>query len=225
MRAKLFRKNKQWKALPKSEQERLSKLVEFETEAMAKGYKRIAGIDEAGRGPLAGPVVAAACILPEGCFFPGINDSKQLSSKAREDLYLQLISHPDIEYGLGVVDHNVIDTLNIFQATLQAMREAVQQLKQQPDYLLVDGMTLLFKKIPSERIVKGDCRSQSIAAASIIAKERRDQIMRDYHQKYPEYGFDRHKGYGTERHRKALAEYGPCPIHRRSFNLTGAIPV
>jgi len=206
------------KALLKNEQERLEKLTELEKAARAKGYTCVVGVDEAGRGPLAGPVVAAACFIPAGIFFPGINDSKLLLPAKRKALFAQLTNHESVVYGIGIVEHTVIDQINILQATLQAMREAVQNLPMQPDCVLVDGNRVFTNSIYSEAVIKGDGRSQLIAAASILAKETRDQIMLEWHQKYPEYGFDEHKGYGTERHRDVLAKYGPSPIHRRSFN-------
>jgi ribonuclease HII len=206
------------KALPKSEIERLKKLTELEGAARAKGYKSIAGVDEAGRGPLAGPVVAAACMIQEGLYFPGINDSKLLLPKRRRALFEELIAHEGVHYAVGVVENRQIDEINILQATLEAMRIAVKKMAVALDCLLVDGNHLFLESIYSEAIVKGDSRSQMIAAASIIAKERRDQIMMEYHHHYPEYGFDEHKGYATEKHREALAKYGPCPIHRRSFS-------
>lgn len=181
------------KALPKSEQKRLLKLVEFETRLRKQGFRRIAGVDEAGRGPLAGPVVAAACVIGERHFFPGINDSKLVPPPKRKALFQQLIAHPDVFYGIGSVDVAIIDKINILQATLQAMRQAIANLPLPPDYLLLDGVELAVDDIPFEKVIKGDTRSQSIAGASIIAKETRDQLMVEYHQIYPEYGFDQHK--------------------------------
>jgi ribonuclease HII len=205
------------KALLKSERKRLEKLTELEKAARSKGYKCVVGVDEAGRGPLAGPVVAAACFIPEGLFFPGINDSKLLLPNKRKAIYTQLLCHENVCYGIGVIENEVIDEINIFQAAMRAMREAVKQLPMQPDCLLVDGNHVFSDSIYSEAIIKGDSRSQMIAAASIIAKETRDKIMIEWHEKYPEYGFDEHKGYSTEKHRESLVKYGPCPIHRRSF--------
>ncbi len=193
-------------------------MIKFEKHARAKGFKTIAGIDEAGRGPLAGPVVACACIIPEGIFFPGINDSKQLSPKKREELFLKLTSHPDIFYGVAEISHLEIDIINIYQATINAMRKAVDNLKIIPDYLLVDGMKISYLNIESEKIIQGDTKSQSIAAASIIAKETRDRLMNEFHNMWPQYGFDQHKGYGTKKHLEALEKHGPCPIHRLSFS-------
>jgi ribonuclease HII len=206
------------KPLQTNELKRLEKLTELESAARAKGYQRVVGIDEAGRGPLAGPVVAVACHIPCNTFFPGINDSKLLLPNKRKVIYEQLIQHKGVYYGIGIVDHSRIDEINIFQAALEAMRLAVGHLPMLPDCLLIDGDHPCTKEIYSETIVKGDSRSQMIAAASIIAKETRDKIMQDYHALYPQYGFDEHKGYATQKHRRALAEFGPCPIHRRSFS-------
>lgn len=205
-------------ALPKGELKRLKALTALEAEVRSKGFRSIAGVDEAGRGPLAGPVVAAACSIPEGVFFPGINDSKLLTALKRETLYHQITSHPAVHFGIGVVDHVAIDRINILQATFQAMREAVAQMTVEPDYLLVDGQHTFTDKIPSLAVIKGDLRSHMIAAASILAKHRRDQIMIEYDALYPDYGFAAHKGYATEQHRLALAKYGPSPIHRLTFN-------
>lgn len=189
----------------------------FERRVKANGFKRIAGVDEAGRGPLAGPVVAAVCLIQDH-LFAGINDSKLLTPSQRQSLFDQITSAPDVDYAIGMVEPGEIDRINILQATIKAMREAVSKLKDAPDYLLIDGMDLLFEQIPSEKIVQGDSRSQSIAAASIIAKVTRDQLMIEYHQLYPLYGFDQHKGYGTSKHLQAIEKYGPCPIHRLSFS-------
>lgn len=166
---------------------------------------------------MAGPVVAACCIIPEALLLPGINDSKQLRPQQRKLLFDQIQNHPDIVYHVAVVNHDVIDQVNIFQATIRAMLEAVNNLTRQPDYLLVDGLKLPHPTIPTERIVKGDALSQSIAAASILAKETRDRLMEEYHTQWPEYGFDRHKGYGTAAHMEAIRKHGPCPIHRLTF--------
>ena len=196
---------------------RRSELSKLEEAAKAQGFERVAGIDEAGRGPLAGPVVAAACFFKEDLFFPGINDSKLLSPKKREQLFCALTSHPSVLYGVGVVSHIVIDEINILQATHRAMHEAVEKLPEEPDFLLVDGLQLKHP-IPSQKVIKGDRLSQSIMAAAIIAKETRDQLMHEMHKKYPEYGFDSHKGYGTQKHREALQRYGLSSIHRKSFS-------
>jgi ribonuclease HII len=199
-----------------TEQMRLQGLLQYENEARLKGFQTIAGIDEAGRGPLAGPVVAAACIIPQGILLPGVNDSKQLSPAARQKLFQQIKTIPDIIFSIGRVDPAEIDRINIYQATIVAMQHAVGGLSCRPDYLLVDGMKLPHD-IPVLKIIKGDALSQSIAAASIIAKVTRDAMMEEYDKQWPQYGFAKHKGYGTAAHLAALAEHGPCPIHRRSF--------
>lgn len=193
---------------------RLRKIVQFEDEARLQGYKLIAGIDEAGRGPLAGPVTAAACIIPEGRFFPKIDDSKKLTQQQREKFYQEIIEDPAIIYGIGVVDHLVIDAVNIYQATIRAMLMAVTHLCQRPDYLLVDGLALPHESIPCKKIIKGDQLSQSIMAAAILAKVTRDRIMVEYDKEWPMYGFKSHKGYATPEHCETLERYGPSPIHR-----------
>ena len=176
----------------------------------------ICGIDEAGRGPLAGPVVAGAVILPKDCEILFLNDSKKLSEKKREALFLEIQEKAET-WSVGVVGPEVIDEINILQATYQAMREAIAGLKVQPGLLLNDAVTIPGVEIPQVPIVKGDAKSLSIAAASIVAKVTRDHMMVEYDQIYPQYGFGKHKGYGTAAHIAALKEYGPCPIHRRSF--------
>lgn len=203
--------------ISKTEMKRLQKLLKYENEAKAKGFLCIAGIDEAGRGPLAGPVVACACIIPEGVYFEGVNDSKQLSEDKRKEIFLKLTSNKLISYGIGEISHLEIDHINIYQATIKAMKMAVNKLPVVPDYLLVDGMSISHLNIPAEKIIEGDAKSQSIAAASIIAKETRDQLMREFDEMWPQYGFKDHKGYGTQRHREAIEKYGPCPIHRMTF--------
>lgn len=187
-----------------------------ELELKAVGYKLVVGVDEAGRGPLAGPVVAAACMLPNGCETDGLNDSKKLSVKRRDALFDQLIQNA--YYGIGIVEHEKIDEINILQATHLAMRKAVAALAQKPDFILVDGHPVSFPGIPSEGVIKGDAQEQLIAAASILAKVTRDKIMLRYHDLYPEYGFAAHKGYGTILHKEALHKHGRCPIHRLSFS-------
>ncbi len=188
----------------------------FEHRARKLGFRHIAGIDEAGRGPLAGPVISAAVILPFDFPDPGITDSKKLSPKKREEFF-SIIMENALAVSTGRSDHDEIDKINILAASLKSMKRAVNGLSFVPDYLLIDGKFTIDSDIPQQALVKGDSRSISIAAASIIAKVTRDRIMEELHLSYPEYGFDRHKGYPTEFHRKALAEFGPCPWHRRSF--------
>lgn len=190
----------------------------FELACQQSGYKQIAGVDEAGRGALAGPVIAAAVILPIDCSLDGLNDSKQLSPKQRDRLSDE-IHRVAVAIGVGAIDNQVIDRLNILNATLLAMKEAVENLILQPDYLLVDGLHLPQTDIPGEAIPKGDSRSYSIAAASIIAKTTRDKRMIALDRTYPNYGFLKHKGYPTPQHRQAIAEFGASDIHRHTFKL------
>lgn len=201
---------------------RLKSLMKHEEQAKAEGYEIIAGVDEAGRGPLAGPVAAAACIVAPGRFFLKIDDSKKLTKEAREELYKEITEDPQIAFGIAVVDHLIIDALNIYQATVQAMMKAVDALSKKPNLLLVDGMSLPHS-IPSRKLVNGDELSQSIMAAAILAKVTRDRIMEDYDQQFPQYGFKKHKGYGTKEHLDALNAYGPTPIHRKSFGPVKAL--
>lgn len=203
--------------IPSEEKKRLIKMNRFEKKARQIGYLQIAGVDEAGRGPLAGPVVAAACILPEKTLIEGIDDSKKLIPSERFRIFQQILSLKNVDYGIGIIDSQLIDQVNILQATFQAMLAAIARLSQKPDYILVDGNKMPPTPLAGEAIIKGDNRSQSIAAASIIAKETRDQLMRNFHEKWPQYGFHSHKGYGTEEHVLAIQKYGPCPIHRLSF--------
>jgi ribonuclease HII len=202
------------------EQHRLTMLSRFEQTLWRKGIRHVAGVDEAGRGPLAGPVVAAAVIFPPGMLIAGIDDSKKLTAAFRERLYERIVRSA-AAYGVAVIDHGEIDRINILQATLAAMRNALGQLQLQPEYILVDGNMFSHESISYRTIVKGDSRSISIAAASIIAKVTRDRLMVQYHTEYPEYRFDKHKGYGTAEHIRAIATYGYCPIHRRSFHIRG----
>lgn len=195
----------------------MSELWNFEHAAMEEGFSVICGVDEAGRGPLAGPVCAAAVILPPDLELEGLNDSKKLSEKRREALY-PLICEQALAYGIAFASEQEIDELNILQATFLAMRRAVGQLGLKPDLALVDGNREPdFGDIPVRTIIKGDSRSANIAAASILAKVTRDRFMLEQDAVYPQYGFAVHKGYGTQKHYAALREFGPCPIHRRSF--------
>lgn len=182
-----------------------------------QGCRYIAGIDEAGRGPLAGPVVAAAVILPRDFFLEGLNDSKKLTARKRDILFEELTAREDILIGVGQVDAARIDELNILKATHLAMKLAVESMEVTPDICLIDGLPVRGFPFPQEAIVKGDSKSLSISAASIIAKVTRDRIMGEYAREFPQYGFDRHSGYGTKAHMEALNAYGPCRIHRRSF--------
>jgi len=189
---------------------------QFELLARRRGFDAIAGVDEAGRGPLAGPVVAAAVIFPSDYTNGEIRDSKKLTPRRRESLYT-IIRNDAISVGLGVIEASTIDRINILQATLAAMKMAVSNLSPQPDYILIDGINTIHTSIPQETIIKGDSLSLSVAAASIIAKVSRDHIMDRYHVLYPQYNFLKNKGYGTEEHREAVKKYGRCKIHRRSF--------
>ncbi len=188
----------------------------FENQAIANGYQIICGVDEAGRGPLAGPVCAAAVVLPKGCIIEGVNDSKKLSEKKRELLYDKIIAEAE-DYSIAAATAQEIDEINILQATFLAMKRAIDGLKIKPDYAMIDGNRMPTIDICGETIVKGDGRSASIAAASILAKVTRDRYMLKMAEKYPEYKFEKHKGYGTKLHYEMLNEYGPCEIHRQSF--------
>lgn len=190
--------------------------LDIEQIIWSNGFQRIAGVDEAGCGPLAGPVVAAAVVFPRDFYHPEINDSKKLTSSKREEL-AQLIRDKAIATGIGVVSHSEIDRMNIRQATFKAMRKALGSLGIKPDYILFDGYELPERLFRQEAIINGDEISFTIAAASILAKVTRDHLMIKYHQQYPQYGFDRHKGYGTVFHREMIRKYGPCPLHRKTF--------
>jgi len=190
--------------------------LEFEKEALAKGYKSVCGVDEAGRGPLAGPVCAAAVILPEGVIIDGVNDSKKLSEKKRESLF-DVIREQALSYSIAYATVDEIEEINILNATMLAMRRAIDGLEIKADYAMIDGNKIPPINIDAECIVKGDAKSMSIACASILAKVSRDRLLYKYAEEYPMYGFDKHKGYGTKAHREAILKYGPCPYHRKSF--------
>lgn len=189
---------------------------EFEEKAWQNGYSAVCGVDEAGRGPLAGPVCAAAVILPAGIVIDGLNDSKKLTEKKREALF-DVITENAISWSVSLVDETVIDEINILQATYRAVQQAVEGLPRPADFVYVDGNRSEGLTLPHECVVSGDARIPSIAAASIIAKVTRDRLMRDFAVRYPAYGFEKHKGYGSRAHYAALLEHGPCPIHRRTF--------
>ncbi|MBS7576512.1 MULTISPECIES: ribonuclease HII [unclassified Enterococcus] len=205
---------KQIKAI-EVEQQRLEWLLRYEQELYQHGFTKIAGIDEVGRGPLAGPVVAAAVILPQNAKIIGLNDSKKIPKAQHQKIY-QAVKSQAIAIGIGIVSPELIDRVNIYEATKLAMMEAVKQLNPTPDYLLIDAMTLDIER-PQKSIIKGDANSASIGAASIIAKVTRDQIMADYAEEYPQYGFEHNAGYGTKAHLEAIKKYGVLPIHRQSF--------
>lgn len=194
---------------------RLEKMLAYEKELYAQGIHLIAGVDEVGRGPLAGPVVAAAVILPENCKIPGLNDSKKIPKSKHQAIY-QAVLDQALSVGIGVKDNQVIDQVNIYEATKLAMLEAIQELDQQPQHLLIDAMKLDLP-ISQTSIIKGDANSLSIAAASVVAKVTRDQMMAAYDQEYPGYDFGQNAGYGTSKHLEGLEKYGVTPIHRRSF--------
>lgn len=200
----------------RAENERLELINTFENEGYEKGYTYIGGIDEAGRGPLAGPVVAAVVVFKPGTKIEGINDSKKLSEAKRDELF-DIIRDQALDYGIGIVQREEIDEYNILNATYMAMKKAINCLKKTPDYLLVDAAHVPDVSIDQKSIINGDSKSISIAAASILAKVTRDSIMYEYDKMYPEYGFASHKGYGTDQHYKAIREHGITTIHRRSF--------
>ncbi|MBQ3567488.1 MAG: ribonuclease HII [Anaerotignum sp.] len=195
---------------------RLDEILTYERGLWEAGYDLVAGIDEVGRGPLAGPVVAAAVILPKECKIEGVNDSKKLSAKKREELY-DIILEKAVSYGIGIVSNERIDEINILQATYEAMREALSQLKPKADYILADAVTIPMVSTPQRGIIKGDAKSMSIGAASIVAKVYRDRMMEAYEEVYPGYGFASNKGYGAAEHIEGLKKLGPTPIHRRTF--------
>lgn len=203
--------------MKEKEIERLNVLKEFENKLYSEGLKYIAGIDEAGRGPLAGPVVVGIAIMKPNSFIEGVNDSKKISEKKRELLYEQ-ITNEAIDWSVGIVDQNEIDEINILNATKKALHMAITNLKIKPDRILVDALEHIDTcGIPYTSIIKGDAKVYSISAASIIAKVTRDRMMKEYDEIYPEYGFAGHKGYGTAKHIQAIKTYGPCPLHRKTF--------
>ena len=202
------------KAAYEAELARMYEMFHYERLYPEKTY--IAGLDEVGRGPLAGPVVTCAVILPRPCDILYINDSKQLTAAKRDELY-EILTEKAVDYSIGIMDHTVIDEINILEATKKAMEVAVNGLETKPDQLFIDALKLENIKIDQRSIIKGDAKSASIAAASIIAKVTRDRMMEEYDELYPGYGFAKNKGYGSAEHIKALKELGPCPIHRRSF--------
>lgn len=194
---------------------RLEQMLRYEKELYKAGYQAIAGIDEVGRGPLAGPVVAAAVILPSGCKIKGLNDSKKIPKKKHQEIY-QTVLDKALAVGIGLIDNEIIDQVNIYEATKLAMKEALSKLSLKPDYLLIDAMKLDID-IPQESIIKGDANSLSIAAASIVAKVTRDKLMADYDKEYPGYDFAQNAGYGTKSHLQGLERHGVTPIHRKTF--------
>ena len=209
--------------MKEKEEQRLIELKQIEQGIYNDGKELICGIDEAGRGPLAGPVVVAAVIMPKDSMIEGVNDSKKVSEKKREILYEKIIDEA-ILYGVGIIDQKEIDRINILNATKEGLTMAVQELNPKPDLIIVDALNKIDTLgIPYKSIIKGDAKCYSIAAASIIAKVTRDRIMRQWDEVYPQYGFSKHKGYGTSEHIKAIKEYGLCPLHRLSFvkNIVG----
>lgn len=190
--------------------------LRYERLVYSFGFRYIAGVDEAGRGPLAGPVVAAAVVLPKQMSFEGVTDSKKMTEKARVKAFEELIGS-EAFIGIGIASHKEVDKTNVLQAALEAMKRAVLSLPVKADFLLVDGMHPVPLDIPQKCLIRGDQICRSISAASVIAKVYRDRIMRSYHERYPNYGFDRNKGYGTREHLLAIRRFGPCPIHRLTF--------
>ena len=210
-------KERRVETIKEKELERVTNLKSMEKELYDKGFEHICGIDEAGRGPLAGPVVVAGVIMPKDSMIEGVNDSKKVSEKKREKLY-DLILEEAISYAVAIIGQDVIDEINILNATKQGVTTVVEELDVKPNLILVDALTHINTKgIPYDSIIKGDAKCYNIAAASIIAKVTRDRIMREWDEIYPQYGFINHKGYGTAKHIEAIKEYGPCPIHRKTF--------
>ncbi len=198
------------------ELKRQTEMLTVENELKIAGYRFVAGVDEAGRGPLAGPVYAAAVILPENVRIDGINDSKKLSPKKREELFDKIIEMA-VSYSIFSVDEGIIDEINILNATHMAMNKAVDSLSTKPDFVIIDGNSINGMTIPHQTLIKGDSKSMSVAAASVLAKVARDRYITEMAEKYPQYGFEKHKGYGTKAHTDAILKYGICPIHRKTF--------
>ena len=210
-------KERRVETIKEKELERLTNLKSMEKELYEKGFEYICGIDEAGRGPLAGPVVVAGVIMPKDSMIEGVNDSKKVSEKKREKLY-DVILEEAISYSVAIIGQDVIDEINILNATKEGVTKVVEGSDVKPNLILVDALTHINTKgIPYDSIIKGDAKCYNISCASIIAKVTRDRIMREWDEIYPQYGFINHKGYGTAKHIQALKEYGPCPIHRRTF--------
>ena len=203
--------------MKEKEQDRLNNLKQIEDKLHERGFEKICGIDEAGRGPLAGPVVVAGVIMPQDSMIEGVNDSKKVSEKKRELLYDKILSEA-ISYSVAIIGQDIIDDINILNATKQGVTSVVKGLDVKPDLIVIDALQHIDTNgVPYESIIKGDAKCYSIAAASIIAKVTRDRIMREWDEVYPQYGFIQHKGYGTSKHIEAIKEYGLSPIHRRSF--------
>ena len=203
--------------MKEKEFDRLTKLKEIEQSVYKEGFQYICGIDEAGRGPLAGPVVIASAIMPKDSMIEGVNDSKKVSEKKREELF-EIITKEAISYGVGIISQEEIDEINILNATKKGLTESLKDLSVKPDIILVDALKDIDTlNIPYRSVIKGDAKIYSIACASIIAKVTRDRIIREWDKVYPQYGFASHKGYGTAKHIEAIKEYGLCPLHRRSF--------
>lgn len=203
--------------MKEKEEQRLIRLKQTDKEFFDMGMNYVCGIDEAGRGPLAGPVVVASVIMPKESMLEWVNDSKKVTEKRREILYEKILEEA-ISYGIAIIDQEEIDDINILQATKKGLTQAITSMEVKPDVILVDALTGIDTLgIPYKSIIKGDANSYSIAAASILAKVTRDRIMREWDKVYPEYGFEKHKGYGTAKHIEAIKEYGLCPIHRKTF--------
>jgi len=216
--AELIKRYNRKKEALKKEEDRLRGMLAEERILEERGYQAVAGVDEAGRGPLAGPVIAAAVILKPGVVIDDLNDSKQLSARARVEIFESIVFNA-LSYGIGSASREEIDRINIHAASMLAMRRALERLSIKPDFVLADGYPIRDCPYEQKAIKGGDALSMSIAAASVLAKVSRDRIMVGLHEKYPHYGFDRNMGYGTTSHREAISEYGPCPAHRRSFRL------